>query len=418
MATVVVTGGTSGPGHDNATTPEFSAEMWNAATETWTTMASMTVPRLYHSAALLLPDGRVLSMGGDGYKEVEVFSPPYLFKGARPAMSGVPATIGYGQRFTVQSPDAAGIQKVTLIRLASVTHAFNMNQRLNVLPFTRGSGTVDITGPANANIAPPGHYMLFVVNGNGVPSMASVVLLGGAPPPPPAPALSSIAPNTATAGGPAFTLTVNGSNFVSGATVRWNGAARTTTFVSATRLTAAIAAADIAAQGTAQVSVLYPSGSVSGALPFSVAAGSGSTFTLSVTRNGTASGNGSITSNPAGISCGATCSASFASGANVTLAVTTSGGGVFAGWGGACTGTASTCTVSMNANQAVTATINTGGGACVPYPQWDPNVRYVGGEKVTRLGAYYIAKVVGDNVWNVGSMPEWSPNYWAPTTCP
>jgi alpha-D-ribose 1-methylphosphonate 5-triphosphate synthase subunit PhnH len=598
---VLVTGGTSGPGHDNATTPVFSAELWNAATETWTTMASMTVPRLYHSVASLLPDGRVLSMGGDGYHDVEVFSPPYLFKGARPAMSGVPATIGYGQRFTVQSPDAAGIQKVTLVRLSSVTHAFDQNQRLNVLQFAPGTGTIDITGPANANIAPPGHYMLFVVNGNGVPSMASVVLLGGAPPTtPPAPALSSLAPNTATAGGPAFTLTVNGTNFVSGATVRWNGAARATTFVSATRLTAAItaadiaaqgtaqvsvlnpsgtasgtlpfsvtaatapgpvlgslspanataggpaftltvngsnftsgsvvlwngvarttthvrgnrlratitaadiatpgtaqvsvryasgatsgtlpftvtgtaatapaldslsptnataggpaftltvngsnfvsgsvvrwngaartttfvsatqlraaiAAADIAAQGTAQVSVLNPSGTASGTLPFTVAAGGGSTFTLSVTRNGTASGNGLITSNPAGISCGASCNAAFASGGNVTLSVATSGGGVFAGWGGACTGTASTCTVSMNANKAVTATINAGGGACVPYPEWDPNLRYVGGEKVTRLGKYYIARVVGDSVWNVNSPPEWTPNYWDLTTCP
>jgi hypothetical protein len=192
----------------------------------------------------------------------------------------VPASIGYGQQFTVQSADAAGISKVTLIRLPSVTHGFDQNQRLNVLQFTRGTGAVDITAPANANLAPPGHYLLFIVNGNGVPSVGSVVQLGatGAPtPPPPAPGpgLNSMAPSNTTAGGPAFTLTVNGSNFVSGAAVRWNGTARSTTFVSASQLTAAIAATDIAAAGTAQVTVANPGGTASGALTFNVAAAPG-----------------------------------------------------------------------------------------------------------------------------------------------
>ncbi|HSV48143.1 MAG TPA: galactose oxidase-like domain-containing protein [Ramlibacter sp.] len=418
--TVLVTGGTYGAGHNNASTPVFVAELWNPATETFTRLANATVPRLYHSSAMLLPDGRVVTNGGDGYADVEVFSPPYLFKGARPTMSSVPASIGYGQSFTVQAPEAAGIQKVNLIRIGSPTHAFDMNQRLNVLQFTRGSGTLAITPPANANLAPPGHYMLFIVNGNGVPSVGGIVLLGGTapPPPPPGPALSSLSPSSATAGGPAFTLTVNGSDFVSGVTVRWNGAARSTSFVSATRLTAAIPAGDIAAQGTAQVSVLNPSGAASGNLPFTVGTAPPSTFALSVTKAGSASGNGTVTSNPAGISCGGTCSAAFGSGSNVTLSVSISSGGVFAGWSGACTGTATTCTVNMNANKAVTATINASGGTCVPYPAWNPNTRYVGGEKVTRLGKYYIAKVVGPSVWNVNSAPEWTPQYWDLTTCP
>jgi hypothetical protein len=87
-----------------------------------------------------------------------------------------------------------------------------------------------------------------------------------------APTLNSLSPSSAPAGGPAFTLTVTGSNFVSGATVRWNGSSRTTTFVSSTQLTAAIAAADIAAVATAQVTVANPGGSVSSALPFTVTA--------------------------------------------------------------------------------------------------------------------------------------------------
>ena len=185
--TVLATGGTSGPGHNNATTPVFAAELWNPATETWTTLASASVPRLYHSSALLLPDGRVMTNGGDGYTDMEIFSPPYLFKGPRPTMGAVPASIGYGQRFTVQSPEAADIRKVTLIRLGSPTHAMDMNQRLNVLQFTPGSGTLDITTPANANLAPPGHYMLFIVNGTGVPSMASIVQVSGTATPPPPP---------------------------------------------------------------------------------------------------------------------------------------------------------------------------------------------------------------------------------------
>ena len=200
--TVLVTGGTSGSGYNDPTSPVFAAESWNPATETWTTLASASVPRLYHSTALLLPDGRVITGGGDGHPEAEVFSPPYLFKGARPVMSAVPASIGYGQQVTVQSPDAASIQKVTLIRLASVTHGFDQNQRMTTLQFTPGTGTLDITAPANANLAPPGHYMLFIVNGNGVPSVGAIVQIGTAAPPPPAPILGSLAPSSATAGGP------------------------------------------------------------------------------------------------------------------------------------------------------------------------------------------------------------------------
>ena len=178
--TVLVTGGTFGPGANNTSTPVYHAELWNPATETWTSLASGTVPRLYHSSALLLPDGRVLSTGGNNYRTAEIFSPPYLFKGARPTMSGVPSAIGYGQRFSVQTADAASINKVTLIRLASVTHAFDMNQRLNVLSFTRTPTGVDIVPPANGKVAPPGHYLLFIVK-NGVPSVGSVVRLSTSP---------------------------------------------------------------------------------------------------------------------------------------------------------------------------------------------------------------------------------------------
>ena len=108
-----------------------------------------------------------------------------------------------------------------------------------------------------ATVAPPGPYLLFILNGSGVPSVAKIVQVGSGPA---APTLTSLSPSSAAAGGPAFTLTVNGSNFVSGSVVRWNGADRTTTFVSATQLTAAIPAADIAAAGSASVTVQNPGG--------------------------------------------------------------------------------------------------------------------------------------------------------------
>ena len=124
----------------------------------------------------------------------------------------------------------------------------------------------------------------------------------------PTPTLTTLSPSSAAAGGSAFTLTVNGSNFVSGSVVRWNGANRTTTFVSATQLTAAITAADIAAAGSASVTVQNnpPSGAVSNALTFTITGGStpalttlspssaaagGSAFTLTVNGSNFVSGS-------------------------------------------------------------------------------------------------------------------------------
>jgi len=253
--TVLVTGGTSGPGFNDATNPVYPAELWDPATESWRTLASATVPRLYHSGAVLLPDGRVLSSGGNDYPTPEAFSPPYLFKGARPTMSAVPSTIGYGQHFSVQTPNAASITKVTLIRIGSVTHAFNQNQRLSVLSFTPGSGLLDIVAPATADVAPPGHYLLFSVNGNGAPSVGNVV-----------------------------------------------------------RLSVGLA------------------------------------LTVST------SGPGSVTSSPAGITCGSDCSESYTTGTVVTLTARPNNNNAqFQGWGGACSG-AGACAVTMDAVKSVTAT--------------------------------------------------------------
>lgn len=179
---VLVTGGVNGNRSDPSLAV-YAAEMWNPATGLWTTMASDAVFRGYHSTALLLPDGRVIhSGGGDGggtpdNLNFQIYSPPYLFKGARPSVTGVTGAVGYGQPLTVQTPDAASVTKVTLIRFGSVTHAFDQGQRLVSLTFSAVSGGISVTLPASRNMAPPGPYMLFLVNGNGVPSVGRILVL-------------------------------------------------------------------------------------------------------------------------------------------------------------------------------------------------------------------------------------------------
>jgi hypothetical protein len=184
--TVLVTGGSGNANVSDPASVVYNAELWSPTTETWTTMAAMQVPRVYHSTALLLPDGRVLEAGsgrfngtGPGVEQFssEIYSPPYLFKGVRPTITSVPTTIAYGSTFSVATPDAARIATVSLVRLGSVTHAFNSGQRFLSLAFQPGSGTLSVTAPLNGNVAPPGYYMLFILDTNGVPSIAPFVQL-------------------------------------------------------------------------------------------------------------------------------------------------------------------------------------------------------------------------------------------------
>src|SRR5213078_2343655 len=220
---VLVTGGTSGPGVNNTATPVFAAEMRDPATESWTTMASAQAPRLYHSAALLLPDGRVLTTGGDDITQVELYSPPYLFAGARPTITSAPAVVSFGQSYFVETPDAANIAKVRWIRLGSVTHAFNMNQRINSLSFSQAPGGLNVVSPSNPNLAPPGHYLLFILNANGVPSIAKIVQLGSSTAPDPTPpTVSMTAPvNGDIVAGTAVTLSATAADNVGVAGVQF-----------------------------------------------------------------------------------------------------------------------------------------------------------------------------------------------------
>src|SRR5712692_769385 len=176
---VLVTGGSQTT--DPASQPVYAAEIWSALTETWSTMSSAQMARTYHETALLLPDGRVLVAGSGGccnapdQFNAEVFSPPYLFKGPRPSITAAPATVGYGSQLFVGTPDAATIGSVVLIRLGAVTHQIDMSQRYVPLAFTPTTNGLSVQMATNVNLAPPGDYMLFIVNNNGVPSVAAIV---------------------------------------------------------------------------------------------------------------------------------------------------------------------------------------------------------------------------------------------------
>jgi chitodextrinase len=183
---VLVTGGGPSTAATDTANAVMPAELWSPTTQTWTEAASMHAARLYHSTALLVPDGRVLISGGGRFDDTtlptdqftaEFFLPPYLFKGPRPTITAAPPTVGLGQVFTVQTPNAAEIASVVLIRYGAVTHHINMGQRMVPLSFSAGSSSLTVTAPASANLVPPGNYMLFIVNGNGVPSVAATIKL-------------------------------------------------------------------------------------------------------------------------------------------------------------------------------------------------------------------------------------------------
>ena len=184
---VLATGGTQGGGFVNISEGNAikAAEVWDPETGQWTTLASNRVMRIYHSVSLLLPDGTVLhGASGDAMagtvpvppeRSHEIFQPPYLFKGARPAISAAPSTVNYGETFSVATPNAAQITEVRWIRLGSVTHAFDAGQRANTLSFEINGGNVEVKAPSLPRQAPPGHYQLFILNRNGVPSTGKIV---------------------------------------------------------------------------------------------------------------------------------------------------------------------------------------------------------------------------------------------------
>jgi hypothetical protein len=162
------------------TGPEKMLEIYDPNTGLWTDMVPQQGNRMYHSTSLLLPDGTLWSAGqdsGDFQTRVEVYSPPYLFRGPRPTITSAPQEITRNSAFTINTPDAASISKVALVRPGSVTHQLDTEQRYVTLNFTATGNALSVQAPVTAQVAPPGWYMIFILNSQGVPAIAKWIRL-------------------------------------------------------------------------------------------------------------------------------------------------------------------------------------------------------------------------------------------------
>ena len=182
---VLVMGGNTSGLKFNDTGSVFTPEVWNPTTGLWRSMANAATPRNYHSLALLLPDGRVLSggggLGGGDHRDAELFTPPNLFNAdgtlaTRPTLGTAPSAIGVATTFTVTG--TPGIQKFSFIKMSAITHSVNTDLRYLSLPFTEVSpGTYQITAHSSLNVMTPGYWMLFGLNTAGAHSVAKTILV-------------------------------------------------------------------------------------------------------------------------------------------------------------------------------------------------------------------------------------------------
>jgi len=181
---------------EDPNTASLATDLFDPGTETWSSAGVATYPRLYHSCGLLLPDATVAVVGSNPAKgtfeqHIELYSPAYLFTvdsngniipAVRPTITSVPAELGYGNPFTISTPDASTIASAVLVKPGSPTHSFDFDQRLVGLSFSvSDSGTLTATAPPNSSIAPPGWYMVFLINQSGVPSVAKFLHLSSYP---------------------------------------------------------------------------------------------------------------------------------------------------------------------------------------------------------------------------------------------
>jgi hypothetical protein len=161
----------------------LDTEVFDPTTEAWTKTAKMTVDRLYHSNALLLPDGRVMTAGSNPARRtnelrIETYCPPYFYKGERPIIENYLAIIRYGLSFEIKTPSSGEIESVALIRPGATTHCVNTEQRYVGLQFaSTSSSTITANVPHEKNLAPPGYYLLFVVTYDRIPSVGKFVKL-------------------------------------------------------------------------------------------------------------------------------------------------------------------------------------------------------------------------------------------------
>lgn len=189
--TVLITGGTDQPGVFNRRADGIlSAELWDPATEAFATVAPMTAPRHFQSAAVLLHDGRVLVAGGAFGSSPDdatfaatgqIYSPAYLNRGPRPLLDTAPSGVDHGESFIIETPHAVSVARVTAVRLSASSQGWNGAQRLLRLPFTVESGELRVRAPTEPSLAPPGFYLLFILTDDGVPSVGRPLRIGSSP---------------------------------------------------------------------------------------------------------------------------------------------------------------------------------------------------------------------------------------------
>ena len=186
--TVLITGG-SEQYRGRRDSDVLQADLYDPATETLRPAADPRVGRNYHATAVLLPDGSVLTMGSDPLfadeegtlpgefeQRVEIYQPPYLFQGERPALLSGPGELTRGTTVEFTSPSAGQITDVRLVRPSAATHQMDPEQRSVRLDLTPGAeGALALSVPAEEGLLPSGWYMLFAVTADGVPSNATWV---------------------------------------------------------------------------------------------------------------------------------------------------------------------------------------------------------------------------------------------------
>ena len=218
--------------NESPDTPGKTADLYDPASNTMTSAGTAAYSRLYHSTALLLPDATVMSIGsnpgprGSYQAAIEIYTPAYLFDANdrlittdRPNITGISTgSVDYGATFSVSYTSTSPIRSAVLVRPGSTTHAFDMEQRLIGLcgpspqPACSGStGTLALTSPPNGNIAPPGYYMLFLVDNAGVPSKAQFIQLSSHAGLPPTGTINSPVGNVTIAAGGSVNFSTNTS---------------------------------------------------------------------------------------------------------------------------------------------------------------------------------------------------------------
>ena len=185
--TVLIVGGQVYANPFSDDTAQLTPELFNPATNTFTQLAPMAIPRTYHSTAVLLADGTVFSGGGGlcgncatNHYDGQVYAPPYLYNGGtlatRPVITSVSvASIAVGGTFTATT-DGPVTNGFSLIRIGSTTHTVNTDQRrIALTPTATNGNTYTLAVPGDAGVALPGPYFLFAINGAGVPSVSTTI---------------------------------------------------------------------------------------------------------------------------------------------------------------------------------------------------------------------------------------------------